>query len=278
MPKLSIVIPTFNSEATIQGCLQSIAMQTFTDYEVIVQDGSPNEDTARKVERFQGTGKNVAIRLFHERDRGPYDAMNKATSKARGDWLYYLGSDDELFDERVLATMMSGEKTAGCDVTYGNVQSVGGSVWGESGTIYDGPFDLKKLLSRNICHQAIIYRAEFARQVGEFNTKYALYADWDFNLRCWARTKFKYVDVVVAKYCVSGLSGSGKRDEAFFRDFVANVLCYFNLSLFSPLVNSTGFCGLSDVIVMQREKGTFYSLGGRVMRRLLRLRAQPGIG
>ena len=39
MPKLSIIIPTFNSAATIQRCLRSIQTQTFTDYEIVLQDG-----------------------------------------------------------------------------------------------------------------------------------------------------------------------------------------------------------------------------------------------
>ena len=140
MAKVSIIVPTFNSGATIQRCLQSIAAQGFTDYEVIVQDGSPDDNTAREVERFKEKYVRIAVRHFRERDLGPYDAMNKAMAKACGEWLYFLGGDDELIDDRVLGTILTGECTSGCDVIYGSVQSVGDSVWGKSGTKYDGGY------------------------------------------------------------------------------------------------------------------------------------------
>ncbi len=275
-PRLSIIIPTYNSAATIGRCLQSIGVQAFTDYEVIVQDGSPKDDTAREIEEFRKEHRDIYVSVFQEPDRGVYDAMNKGMTKARGEWLYFLGSDDELFDDRALAAVMTRENTANSNVLYGNVQSVGDSVWGKSGTIYDGPFDLAKLLGRNICHQAIFYRAEFAQQVGSYDLSYPLYADWDFNLRCWARTKFKYVDVTVAKFHMGGLSNAGGGDERFDQCFAGNAMRYFNLSLLGQVVNSSSFYGLGDIIRMQREKGKFHSLGGRAVRRMQRLRTRTG--
>jgi len=73
MPKLSITIPTFNSASTIERCQQSIAIQSFTDYEVIAQDGSPNDDTVHAIEEFQQSHKSIAIRIHHEPDRGVYE-------------------------------------------------------------------------------------------------------------------------------------------------------------------------------------------------------------
>ena len=111
MPKLSTsIILTFNSAGTIERSLESIAVQTFMDYEVIVQDGSPNDDTARTIERFQQTHSGFAIRMYRELDQGAYDAMNKGMVRARGEWLYFLGGDDELFDSRVLVTVLSANR------------------------------------------------------------------------------------------------------------------------------------------------------------------------
>ncbi len=278
MPKLSIIIPTFNSADTIERCLSSIAVQTFTDYEVIVQDGSPNDDTAREIERFQEKHGDIALRVFRERDRGPYDAMNKASARARGQWLYFLGSDDELFNNRVLAEVFEEEYGPDCDVIYGKVEIVGDCGWARSGSIYDGQFSLAKLLNKNVCHQAVFYRAEFARRVGEYDLRYPVCADWNFNLRCWAQTKFRYVDVVVAKFHAGGVSSANREDENLRKDFVANAMRYFNLSPFDPLINSPGFWCLSEVAEMQRANGKLHSLGGRAVRRLLRLRYLVGNG
>ena len=275
---LSIIIPTYNSAATIGRCLQSIAVQAFTDYEVIVQDGSPKDDTAREIERFQEKHGDVVIRIFRERDRGPYDAMNKASARARGEWLYFLGSDDELFNDRALAGILEEENGPDCDVVYGNVEVVGDCGWAKSGSIYDGQFSLAKLLNKNICHQAVFYRAEFARRIGEYDLRYPVCADWDFNLRCWAQAKFRHVDVTVARFHAGGVSSINREDEQLRKDFVVNARRYFNLSLFDPLINSPGLWCLSGVIEMQRANGKFHSLCGRAVRRMLKLRHLLGDG
>jgi glycosyltransferase involved in cell wall biosynthesis len=269
-PTLSIIIPTFNSAGSILQSLESVAAQTFTDYEVVVQDGSPNDDTARAIDRFLRSHPGYPLRLYRERDRGVYDAMNKAMVRASGNWLYFLGSDDQLFNDQVLATAMNAQNTRYCNVLYGNAEIIGDCAWGRSGMIYDGPFDLRMLLKRNICHQAIFYRADFVRRVGEYNPNYVICGDWDFNMRLWAQTRFKYI--------TGGLSSSELRDAQFYKDFAANILRYFHLSPLNPLVNSPDFSGLPDVIVIQKSRGKLYSLCGRAVRRFLRMRTRLDAG
>jgi glycosyltransferase involved in cell wall biosynthesis len=236
MQKLSIIIPTFNSAGTIERCLQSIALQTFTDYEIIVQDGSPNDETARTIEEFQQTHNSNTIRLCHEPDRGVYDAMNKAMAKAQGEWLYFLGSDDELYSRDTLENVLSSSEGIDSDVLYGNVLMVGSTPWAPDGALYDGPFDLGKFLKSNICHQAIFYRRALAREVGSYNSNYVVCADWDFNMRCWARRQFAYLNLVVAKFHAGGISGKDRLDPNFGADFTKNAIRYFNLSPNDPLL------------------------------------------
>ena len=226
MPKLSIIIPTFNSGASIDRCLCSIANQAFSNYEVIVQDGGSSDGTLEKVQDFRTENERIDLRVFEEKDHGPYDAMNKAVRRARGEWLYFLGSDDELHDYNVLSVMLQDRNTTNCDVVYGNVKMVGDATWAKNNSIYDGVFNLRKLLSGNICHQAICYRSEFLREVGEFNLNYRVCADWDFNMRCWARTQFRYADIVVANFYAGGVS-VGQADDRFLSEFRDNVCKYF---------------------------------------------------
>jgi glycosyltransferase involved in cell wall biosynthesis len=272
VPLLSIIIPTFNSAESIWRALESVAAQAFTDYEVLVQDGSPTDHTARAIGRFLEVHPRFPLSLFRESDRGVYDAMNKATLKARGKWLYFLGSDDLLHNDRVLATVMSPANAAKYKVIYGNVEVIGDCSWARSGTIYNGPFDLPMLLDRNICHQAVFYNADFARGIGEYNGDYRVCSDWDFNMRCWARTEFKYIDVTVAKFAAGGLSSTSPEDGPLDRDFVANVLRYFKLSPLSFLVNAPRFRRLSDVIALQQRRGRIYALCGRAIRYYMRRR------
>jgi hypothetical protein len=169
--------------------------------------------------------------------------MNKGTQRATGEWLLFLGSDDELHDQDALAKSIGSQHTTDCDVLYGNALVIGKVSWAADGTIYDGPFDLKKLLDRNICHQAIFYKAELLKQVGGYQQKYVVVADWDLNMRCWARGRFKYVDAIVANFHGGGNSSNHRPDPEFARDVTRNVIRYFNLSPNDPLINTSDFCG-----------------------------------
>jgi glycosyltransferase involved in cell wall biosynthesis len=230
MPKLSIIIPTFNSVDRIERCLDSIAGQSFSDYEVVIQDGASSDGTVEQVRRFRERHFNLDVRAVSEHDKGPYEAMNRGMRRARGEWIYFLGSDDELHDGGVLEAMMQVCDAANHDIVYGNVRVVGDANWAKNGDIYDGPFSLEKLLRKNICQQAIFYRSRLLRNIGEFNLKYRICADWDMNLRSWAKTKFKYVDVVVANFHAGGISVGS--DEQFGKDVGLNVMKYLHLSIF----------------------------------------------
>jgi glycosyltransferase involved in cell wall biosynthesis len=270
MPQLSIIIPTYNSAGTIQRCLRSIRIQTFTDYEIVIQDGASSDRTVELIQEFQHENPGVKLELEQEPDKGVYDAMNKGVAKARGEWLYFLGSDDEFYDENVLGSLMTVKNTAGCDVVYGNVQVVGDAHGVKSGFLHDGQFNLRKLLNKNICHQAIFYRASFAKQIGDYNTDYVVLADWDFNLRCRARTRFRYIDIIVAKFYVGGISRSGLADERFTADYRRNVLNYFHFLLLDPFVDFSGFIGLVSIWEQQLSKGRFWESSSRTARRMIR--------
>jgi len=272
MAKLSIIVPTFNSSTCINRCLQSISIQTFRDYEVILQDGASSDDTISKARDFRNANLAMDIKLCSEKDNGPYDAMNKGCRRSTGEWLYFLGSDDQLSDRNVLSTVMTSSSIATCDVVYGNVQVIGDAGWASNGSVYDGIFDLSKLLIRNICHQAIFYRAAFARRIGEYNIRYVACADWDFNMRCWAKSQFKYLDIIVANFYGGGLSGVGS-EECFRLEVASNVLMYFGLSIYDPLVNTPAFPGFAGILKMQQSEGFFRRMVGR-FRGVMRLRQQ----
>ena len=253
MPKLSIIIPTFNSDLTIERCLLSIGAQTLTDYEIVIQDGGSSDRTVEIVHRWQAEYGSVRVDLQQMPDKGTYDAMNKGISRASGEWLYFMGSDDEFYDAQVLEKTVGNPIAQECSVLYGNVMVVGSSGIATDGAIYDGPFDLKKLLNCNICHQAIFYKAEMIGTVGNYNTDYAICADWDLNLRCFANTQFTYIDTIVAKFNTGGLSSQHRPDLKFILDVANNVMQYFNLSADDPRINSPAFIGYREVLKMQRS-------------------------
>lgn len=96
VPRISIIVPIYNTEKYIKKCLDSILKQTFIDFEVLlVDDGSSDcsgmicEDYATKDNRF---------RVFHKNNGGVSSARNIGLKMARGEWIMFLDSDDEIAD------------------------------------------------------------------------------------------------------------------------------------------------------------------------------------
>ena len=147
-----------------------------------------------------------------ESDNGIYDAMNKGISKSKGDFIYFLGGDDLLYDNSVLlitSTRLINKNT----IYYGNV------LFKSKNIFYDGKFNSLKIVTRNICHQSIFYTKNvFQNQT--FDTKYKIFADYVLNLKLFGNSNysFKYIPVTIALYNDKGISGSNGIDINFKND------------------------------------------------------------
>jgi len=159
--------------------------------------------------------------------------MNKGIDLCEGDWLYFLGADDELFDENVLFDLFEQGAFSQERVVYGNVYVNGDAVWARDKSVYDGVFNLTKLLDKNICHQAIFYPKHIVSEIGYFNTKYEVTADYDYNLRCFAKQDFLYVDRIIANFSAGGKSSLAISDITS-KEFATNIISYFNLNPDNP--------------------------------------------
>jgi len=113
--KVSIVTACFNSAATIEATLASVARQTWHDLEHIVVDGGSTDGTLQRLEAWRGH----AIRVLRGPDAGMYDAMNKGVAAATGDAIGFLNSDDRYADAGVLASIC--DALAGADFAYGDM-------------------------------------------------------------------------------------------------------------------------------------------------------------
>jgi glycosyltransferase involved in cell wall biosynthesis len=252
-PQLSIIIPTYNSALTIEASLNSVLEQSFKNFEIIVQDGLSKDDTVAIVERIKEQSPAISIQIFKEQDQGVYDAMNKAMVRVKGEWIFFLGSDDKLYSPTILEEVFGQEGLANFNVMYGNVNIIGDTTWAKNGDIYDGEFDFNKLVSRNICHQCIFYRKTITDQIGFYNIDYVLCADWDYNLRCWAKTTFLYMDKVISYFQAGGETTKTNQDPKFENDFLKNLLSYFPISVYDPVINSKNFRYYYQVLNLQKH-------------------------
>lgn len=218
-PKLSIIIPTFNSASTVAETLDSIIAQDFREWEVCVMDGVSKDDTASIVASY--THQEPRIRLYSEKDRGVYDAMNNGIAISHGDYLYFMGSDDVFFDTQTLQNLF-GTINSNVDIFYGNVQ------FKKSGRIYSGESSIEKLVYQqiSICHQAIFYARRVFDRLGNYDLNYHIHADYDFNIRCFRddTLQIQFIDQIIAIFNELGLSGEHANADGFHTDLSESII------------------------------------------------------
>jgi glycosyltransferase involved in cell wall biosynthesis len=192
-PKISIIIVVYNGGSSIEKSILSVVNQTYKKIEFIIIDGGSTDDTVEIIKKYE----NKIYCWESKPDNGIYDAMNNGIKKATGDWVYFLGADDILFNiiEDIIPFFEKGK------ILYGNV------LFKTTQKIYAGKFNSIKLLTNNIPHQAIFYPYKvFEKYL--FNTKYKYFADYYLNLICWKdkSLNFKYIPFTIAEYNDTGLS------------------------------------------------------------------------
>lgn len=136
--KISVVIPSFNSEKFIAEALQSIVSQNYPDTEVILIDGGSKDDTVEIAKGFK-----IVTKIISEPDKGQSDALNKGFAIATGDVFYWLNSDDLICEGAFNAVLELFSKSPEKTICYGNWKSVD-----ESGRTLMEYFALKPVLPR----------------------------------------------------------------------------------------------------------------------------------
>src|SRR5438045_5149796 len=124
LPKVSIITVCKNASPTIEETLKSVSQQTYPAIECIVVDGKSSDHSLEIVKKY----KRIISKIISEPDHGIYDAMNKGIHHSKGDWLLFLGADDQL-SPKVSEVFSKLHEYHDADVVYGDVQYSNGKVF-----------------------------------------------------------------------------------------------------------------------------------------------------
>lgn len=118
-PKISVLVPVYKAEATLDACVTSVLAQTFPDFELLlIDDESPDACPALCDAWAQ---KDPRIRALHpaKTGPGPSGARNAGLDAARGDWITMVDSDDTVAPD-LFATLLDGAEQSGADLVICN--------------------------------------------------------------------------------------------------------------------------------------------------------------
>jgi glycosyltransferase involved in cell wall biosynthesis len=202
---ISIITIVFNGEKYFERSILSVINQTYDNIEYIIIDGGSTDGTIDIIKKYQ----EFISYWISEPDKGIYDAMNKGIGVCRGDYIYFLNSDDYLVDSQVLIKVVEFIRANQADILYGNIyldkKSGKKLVIVKIGSDYE-------LFTRTVCHQAILASKDAFKTVEKFNTAYSICADREWLLRAIKKhkIKFSYIDLEICTRNPGGISSQKK--------------------------------------------------------------------
>ena len=122
-PVVSIIMPTFNRGNLIGRAVESVLKQTYTPWELIIVDDGSSDNTLSVVEPF--IARYERIRYLRHSNRKTPLATNAGIMASCGDYLTFLGSDDEYKPEHLQLRMSIFEKDKNLDFIHGGVEIIG---------------------------------------------------------------------------------------------------------------------------------------------------------
>ena len=205
--KISIIIATYNSAKTLRRCLDSIIPQLGTDCEVIVIDGGSKDETMSIVSSY---GDKIAYSVS-EPDNGVYDAWNKGVKASRGQFVMFIGSDDEMISSAIQKYRdFISHNGDDFDLICGKLFFVdkSGRVLRKVGE----PWDWEKHCKRKLgfAHPGMLHNKRLFERIGYFDLQYKICADSDFLQRVGPDAKGGFIDEYLVKMSQGGVSDGYK--------------------------------------------------------------------
>jgi glycosyltransferase involved in cell wall biosynthesis len=229
----SIITAVYNNKNEIQGAVASVAGQKNVKFEHIIMDGGSNDGTVEIIK----ANNNPHINFESSRDKGIYDALNKGISKAKGEIVGILHSDDLFNDDQVLEDILAMFE-AGYDGVYGDLDYVSkndtSNIFRHWKAFVPDFFQLQ--LGWMAPHPALFLKRSVYEEIGNFDLNYKISADYDFILRVFLKKKYKigYLPRTIVKMRVGGESNrSLKNIIRKSREDFAIASKHFNVPLFT---------------------------------------------
>lgn len=212
----TIIVPVFNVQEYIQECLKSLQLQSIKNFEVIIVNDGSTDNSEEICQEF--VDRNSNFKLFRKKNGGLSDARNYGLSKANGEYIIFLDSDDLLDQSAVekFTNFIDSSQTK-FDIISGNAKVIGTdkqylykNLLEKDYGIYSGIDYYLKSLKKNSLYVPTwlhIFKKDFLLENKLFFKKGIYHEDEDHTVRCYLKAEY-IVDFNIVHYLYRIRSGS----------------------------------------------------------------------
>ncbi|MEQ9638590.1 MAG: glycosyltransferase [Alphaproteobacteria bacterium] len=201
-PRVSVVMPAYNAEATIAEAIDSVLAQDLADLELIVVDDGAIDATAEIVAGYAARDRRV--RLIRQDNAGVSATRNRAIAEARAAYVAFLDADDAWEPDKLAhqAALLDRRPEVGFCYTAQTIIDGAGRAISTYAVKPDYRGRCLPALARSngIGLSTVMARTELLRAVGGFDETLDLCEDWELWIRLAERTELDYVDAPLTRY------------------------------------------------------------------------------
>ena len=210
--KLSIVTINRNNATGLERTLQSVAAQTFKEFEYIIVDGASTDGSVEMIRKYEA--QFAHLKWVSEPDTGIYNAMNKGLHMASSDYIQILNSADCLASDDVTERMLSAlDKAGNPSILYGNMVKC----FPDSRKVVDRCFagqeiTMLGMYTGTLNHDSAYIRRHLFEKYGYYDENLKIVSDWKWYLQAiiLGGEKPQYVDMDVTLFDMTGISETNK--------------------------------------------------------------------
>lgn len=212
VPKVSVIIPTYNASMHIRHTLETVLHPTYRDFEVIVVDDGSTDDTVDILKTYGD-----CIRWAVQKHQGQAYAINRAIGMAKGEYLAYFDADDLMMPEKLEVQARYLDEHPEADLVYTSDTYLTPSMQRRLRRV-SNPLDCFYLLQYCfILRIAVMHRRACLDKVGMFKEEITGADDWDMWIRMSEQCEMRYIDQILSTRRIHDANTSRTRVKPLHR-------------------------------------------------------------
>ena len=199
--KVSVLMPAYNSEIFISKSIESIILQNYVNYELIIVDDGSNDSTKEIIKKY--CRKRSNIRLISKSNSGLTDTLNFGLKYCSGEWIARLDSDDLSAFDRLQKQVMHAQLSNKIGLIGSNAIFIDKF----DRNLYYFSYPIKDIELRNnllncskfFPHSSAFFNRELVESLGGYRNRAGIAEDWDLWLRIASKGEIKNINKPLVK-------------------------------------------------------------------------------